>query len=191
MSKWSPEEDDELSRMWAARDASGNPQWSAWDIANTWFDKFCRPITRNAVIGRVHRLMLPARGKRVPHPRPKRPKRPNGIDGGMGRKIAVKEMRNFGGHFVEVTVGYDQLPIATADIDIPMSQRKTLHQLTNETCRYPVGHPGEPGFFFCGGQIIEQRPYCDYHCRVCYTQDHRPRHQNNWVEFRKPNGKAA
>ena len=53
-------------------------------------------------------------------------------------------------------------------IEIPVEQRKTLLQLTEKTCRWPVGDPGSTDFFFCGGDTVNDLPYCSYHSRVAY-----------------------
>jgi GcrA cell cycle regulator len=62
---------------------------------------------------------------------------------------------------------------------IPIGQRRTLLELTEETCRWPIGDPGQADFFFCGGQTITSLPYCAYHSRVAYQppnarRDRRP-----------------
>lgn len=41
-------------------------------------------------------------------------------------------------------------------------------QLTERMCRWPIGHPGEPDFHFCGVQREPGRPYCDEHCALAY-----------------------
>jgi GcrA cell cycle regulator len=51
---------------------------------------------------------------------------------------------------------------------IPTSQRKALFELTDETCRWPVGDPLRADFFFCGGQAVTNLPYCACHARVAY-----------------------
>ena len=50
--------------------------------------------------------------------------------------------------------------------------RRTLLELNEETCRWPIGDPGHPDFFFCGGQTITGLPYCAYHSRVAYQPAH-------------------
>jgi GcrA cell cycle regulator len=40
--------------------------------------------------------------------------------------------------------------------------------LTEKMCRWPIGHPGEPGFSFCGKPRLAGRPYCGEHCAVAY-----------------------
>jgi GcrA cell cycle regulator len=62
---------------------------------------------------------------------------------------------------------------------VPMGQRRTLLELTEETCRWPIGDPGQADFFFCGGRTISSLPYCSYHSRVAYQppnmrRDRRP-----------------
>jgi GcrA cell cycle regulator len=51
---------------------------------------------------------------------------------------------------------------------IPMQQRRTILELTENTCRWPVGDPGSPDFFFCGGNTVNSLPYCSHHSRVAY-----------------------
>ena len=56
---------------------------------------------------------------------------------------------------------------APSDLEIPVEQRKTLLQLTEKTCHWPIGDPGSGDFFFCGGEANDS-PYCTFHSRVAY-----------------------
>jgi len=49
------------------------------------------------------------------------------------------------------------------DALIPQSQRCTLMQLNDHTCRWPVGDPSDPKFFFCGGATEPGQVYCSVH----------------------------
>ena len=51
---------------------------------------------------------------------------------------------------------------------IPIGQRRTLLQLNENTCRWPIGDPATPDFFFCGGKPLASLPYCHHHSRVAY-----------------------
>lgn len=51
------------------------------------------------------------------------------------------------------------------DLAIPLEQRRTIFELTDHTCRFPVGDPGTPGFFYCGGVPLEGHSYCPGHWR--------------------------
>jgi GcrA cell cycle regulator len=50
------------------------------------------------------------------------------------------------------------------DAEIPRSQRRSLMELTDDTCRWPVGDPSTVDFFFCGAQPLPDKPYCAAHC---------------------------
>ena len=59
-------------------------------------------------------------------------------------------------------------PSARAVFVIPLAQRRTFMELTEDTCRWPVGDPAAPDFFFCGGQPVVGFPYCAHHRRLAY-----------------------
>lgn len=40
--------------------------------------------------------------------------------------------------------------------------------LTERMCRWPIGHPGERDFHFCGNAHVPGRPYCEAHCELAY-----------------------
>lgn len=44
----------------------------------------------------------------------------------------------------------------------------TVLTLTGSSCRWPVGHPGEAHFHFCGSKTAPGQPYCDQHARLAY-----------------------
>lgn len=104
-------------------------------------------LSRSAIIGKVHRLGLAKRSSATVAPRPKprhRPARPPTI-----------------------TAAPPPEPMPdTPDELIPIGQRRTLEQLTNVTCRWPVNDPGTPDFFFCGHESADLNigiPYCRIH----------------------------
>jgi GcrA cell cycle regulator len=47
----------------------------------------------------------------------------------------------------------------------------TLIDLSDETCRWPVGEPGEADFAFCGAAPFKRYPYCVAHCLIAYRPD--------------------
>ena len=113
-------------------------------------------ITRNSVIGKIHRLGLsrPKPKYRV-NQRKKGPKRSR-------RAIATKKQ------LVVAEETYKEAYTTKADdLLIPLEQRKTFEQLRPAMCKFPVGHVHEPDFFFCGAQCDRTVPYCDEHARRC------------------------
>jgi GcrA cell cycle regulator len=127
-------------------------------------------VTRNAVIGKVHRLGLSGRAKSPSNaaPRPRKPR-----SSGMIR-VSRPQIRG------NTALAYDyEVEPEPELLEIPLEQRKTLLQLNEHTCRWPIGDPGSGDFFFCGGESANELPYCTYHCRVAYQpasgrRDRRP-----------------
>jgi GcrA cell cycle regulator len=121
-------------------------------------------ITRNAVIGKVHRLGLSGRAKSpsTSAPRPRKAR----AHGHMMR-VSRPSMRGNTAlaHAYELDVEPEP---ELLDNIIPLGQRRTLLELTEETCRWPIGDPGTAEFFFCGGSTLTGLPYCSYHSRVAY-----------------------
>ncbi|MGI8527507.1 MAG: GcrA family cell cycle regulator [Pseudolabrys sp.] len=117
-------------------------------------------ITRNAVIGKVHRLGLSGRAKSPSSssPRPRKARSSNHM-----LRVSRPSIRG------NNALAYDYAAEPEPElIEIPLEQRKTLLQLSDATCRWPVGDPGSTEFFFCGGNSNEGSPYCSYHSRVAY-----------------------
>ncbi|MFD2502105.1 GcrA family cell cycle regulator [Rhizorhabdus histidinilytica] len=60
-----------------------------------------------------------------------------------------------------------------------MADKTSLLDLNDKVCKWPLGHPGEPDFHFCGEPINPGFPYCLEHCSVAYQaqlprRDRRP-----------------
>jgi GcrA cell cycle regulator len=126
-------------------------------------------VTRNAVIGKVHRLGLAGRAKSPASTAP-RPRKPRSAHPHMLRVSRPSVHGNTAlAHAYEVEVEPEP---ELSDNVIPLGQRRTLLQLTEETCRWPIGDPGQADFFFCGGRTVAGLPYCAYHSRVAYQPAH-------------------
>jgi len=129
-------------------------------------------ITRNAVIGKVHRLGLSGRAKSpsTAAPRPRKPR-----SSGMIR-VSRPAIRGNTALAYDYDIEPDPQPIENV---IPIGQRCSLLELNDEKCHWPVGDPGQPDFYFCGGKTGTGIPYCGYHARVAYQppaarRDRRP-----------------
>ena len=111
--------------------------------------ELCCGLTRNSVIGKVHRLGLPTRA------------RVNGEAGSLARGLRKPRAKR-----QSRAVAWKR-PLSPENI-IPVRQRRTLLQLTENTCRWPIGDPATPEFFFCGARPLDGLPYCNYHSRAAY-----------------------
>lgn len=149
---WTDDRVEQLKKLW---EAGLSASQIAAELGN---------VTRNAVIGKVHRLGLSGRAKSpssaAPRPRKARPaqhmvriSRPQSRGNAALARIFETEP--------------DPDPIAYDNV-VPLSQRRTLVELTEETCRWPIGDPGSADFFFCGGRSLSGLPYCSHHARVAY-----------------------
>lgn len=54
----------------------------------------------------------------------------------------------------------------------PIKREEPLLDLNRveRTCQWPMGHPGQPEFQFCGEAAVPGKPYCQKHCAVAYRR---------------------
>jgi GcrA cell cycle regulator len=149
---WTDERVETLKKLWA----EGH---SASQIAAE-----LGGVTRNAVIGKVHRLGLAGRAKSPSSAAP-RPRKPRAASHMM--RVPRTSMRGNTALAHAYDLDIEPEPELIDNV-IPLGQRRSLLELTEETCRWPIGDPGTPDFFFCGGPAITSLPYCAYHSRVAY-----------------------
>ena len=121
-------------------------------------------ITRNAVIGKVHRLGLSGRAKSpsASAPRPRKARAHTHL-----MRVSRPIIRGNTALAHAYDFEQEQKPELVDNV-IPLGQRRTILELTEDTCRWPIGDPGSTDFFFCGGQAGTGAPYCSYHSRVAY-----------------------
>ena len=111
-------------------------------------------MTRNAVIGKVHRLGLSGRAKSPSSAAP-RPRKARPAQHMMRVSRPVSRGNTALAHAFEMEMEPD--PIAFDNV-VPMSQRQTLLELNEDTCHWPIGDPASPDFFFCGGKSLRACP---------------------------------
>jgi GcrA cell cycle regulator len=197
---WTDERIDQLKTMW-------EKGMTASQIAET-----LGGVSRNAVIGKAHRLSLESRPSPVkpnepeakvaaapapspvtptppvakpapraavaadhvprqpaPPPSPFPPAIPTGPTGAQLRSIGP-------GGFLRQGPG-DQAPPATpapprrlvpARPSAEIAGKTSLLDLNDRICKWPLGHPGEPDFHFCGDTVNPGFPYCVAHCGQAY-----------------------
>lgn len=132
-------------------------------------------VSRNAVIGKVHRLALPGRAKAGGTPTAARPKRPAAParPATFTARVATRTVARPAGATVikaEVAFEYDEEPVSRviSNVVVPMSRNLELTQLTERTCKWPNGDPLKDDFHFCGNESPDNSPYCTYHQRLAY-----------------------
>ena len=147
-------------------------------------------VSRHAVIGKVHRLNLPGRAKsggqtkvRTKRPAPNAPRSSTfnaTTRGGAGHSHGTRSIsRSSGATALKAdveAVAYQEVATRPAeDVVVPISRRLELVQLTERTCKWPIGDPLQEDFHFCGNDSGESTPYCSYHSRLAFqpSQDRR------------------
>jgi GcrA cell cycle regulator len=211
---WTDERIERLKKM-----------WSQGATASQIADEL-GGVSRNAVIGKAHRLGLDARPspvrpgeekekkpapaaqpaaaapaapapKAAPRPDPTPRSAPAGgerptpnVTGAPAKPQPGDNLqyRSIGpGGFVRQGPGETQAPIppapprrlVPAKPSAEVADKTSLLDLNDRICKWPLGHPGEPDFHFCGNQANPGFPYCVEHCGVAYQaqlprRDRRP-----------------
>ena len=210
---WTEERIDTLKKMWDS------------GLTATQIAEELGGVSRNAVIGKAHRLGLQSRPSPVkaneakaaeaaPAPKPApvaappkapapqpapvaaapRPAAPApespAASAEPGEKPAPNApvLRSVGpGGFVRQNPGEQSPPITPAPPRrlVPakpsdaIAGKTSLLDLNDRICKWPLGHPGEPDFHFCGDKVNPGFPYCVAHCGHAYQaqlprRDRRP-----------------
>lgn len=131
-------------------------------------------VTRNAVIGKMHRLGLSrpkelasaqmeqrraARLARAKSPRNWRPKR---------SRVSISAQHEMLAEAFPQSEPVDEIPIYNGC-------GCTLLELGQAQCRWPISSPGAADFCFCGNEPVKGLPYCLGHARMAYRRPGRPR----------------
>jgi GcrA cell cycle regulator len=161
---WTDERVEKLTKLWAEG-------LSASQIAAQ-----LGGVTRNAVIGKVHRLNLPGRAKSggTTAARPKRaPAAPRTASNFNARPAAPRHVSRGSAATAlrqDIAVQEYQEPETRviSDVVVPISRKLLLTELTERTCKWPIGDPMHEDFHFCGNDSDESAPYCKYHARLAF-----------------------
>ena len=132
---WTPEKEEKLRQYWK-KGHSGS------QIASMLGDG----ATRNSVLGKAFRLKLETRTSSKKSADKTNTKKNNPVEiktQKLGRKARFKAL--------------------LLDKNFEQENPKKLEELTDKTCKWPIGHPHEKNFYFCGRKSMEKFPYCQLH----------------------------
>ena len=136
---WTDEKVTKLKELWG----KGN---TASQIA-----EIIGGISRNAVIGKAHRLNLSAKIKTRTATSSKNfdtSKEENNFKSKRGRKSKFQSL--------------------IIEKDFEPENPKQLEELDENTCKWPIGHPDEKNFYFCGRSSLKDFSYCKLHLLYAY-----------------------
>jgi GcrA cell cycle regulator len=122
-------------------------------------------VTRNAVIGKVHRLGLSGRATTT-RSSSRRPRARITTT----RRAVRPRFTNPGNSALRALYHPDAEPYVSTfeELDIPLAERKSLQDLTESSCRWPIGDPQNADFHFCNRHKVAGLPYCELHSRRAF-----------------------
>jgi GcrA cell cycle regulator len=191
-------------------------------------------VSRNAVIGKAHRLGLQSRpspvkandGEDAPARKPATPRAKPAPAAAPAAPVAKAQpapvrpaaaptmpsaprstnpdqmpptIRSIGpGGFVRQNPGEQSSPpppapprrLVPARPSPEIADKTSLLDLNDRICKWPLGHPGEPDFHFCGTKVNPGFPYCVEHCGLAY-QAQMPRRDRKPLPFAVPGAKPS
>jgi len=134
---WPPHQVAQLTELWHAKTAAGAPLYSTREIG------ILMRMNKNRVIGKAHRLGLPARPTPIRPASNRRPRPTNPA----------------------IVVYRPPPPVLTPPDPEPRMPRR------RRPCAWPIGEPGKPGFHFCGEQVVELgQSYCGSHMAIAFPK---------------------
>ena len=136
---WDAEKITKLKELWG----SGK---TASQIAEIIGD-----MSRNAVIGKAHRLNLSAKI------RPRTTKSNQNYENNLDKKN-IKTTQGGRSRFKSLIIEKDFEP----------ENPKQLEDLSEDSCKWPIGHPDEKIFYFCGRSSLKDFSYCKLHLLYAY-----------------------
>ena len=131
---WTDQKVDKLKELWG----KGN---TASQIA-----EIIGGISRNAVIGKAHRLNLSAKIKSRNQSNAKTFNNSDALDTSAQRKSKKSRFKSL-----------------IIEKDFEPENPKQLEELDESSCKWPIGHPDESSFYFCGRGSLKDFSYCKLH----------------------------
>ena len=142
-------------------------------LKNHWGTKTAREIaelipgsTRNSIIGKAARLNLSKKIKTRSAPVNQNFNENNSSTNNLKQKRGRKSK------FASLIIEKDFEP----------ENPKKLEELTDNDCKYPIGHPNEPDFYFCGRSSLKDFSYCKLHLLFSYQSRTKKEESSNSTE---------
>lgn len=147
---WTDEAVEELKKMWDRGMTTGQ-------IAKAL------NVTKNSIIGKVHRLCLTARPSPI-----KKLSEKDKTKSATKEKVQAKSSKE--NSKVETSATSKENKSVQRNVFQPEETNIPLVKLDNHTCRWPLGDPKDDEFCFCGKRIKTGQTYCEEHAAVAYVR---------------------
>ena len=140
---WTSEKVEKLKELWG----KGN---TASQIA-----QILGGVSRNAVIGKAHRLNLSAKIKTRQSP----------LKNGGNERISSNTQS-----YINKKIRRNKFKSLLLDSKFEPAKNLSLEDLNEQTCKYMEGHPDEESSSFCGRKTVEKFSYCPLHLMIIYQE---------------------
>lgn len=148
---WSDESVEQLRKMWAEG-------LTANEIAKKL------GVTKNAIVGKVHRLCLKAR------PSPIKSKGADDFEASGTVEVDETISEEIITEVVSEEVAAGSALVMPSDKSMCQNGNVRLVDLDSHTCRWPIGDPRDDDFCFCGKKVKAGQTYCDEHSAMAYVK---------------------
>ena len=143
---WSDEQVERLRKMWLEG-------LTANEIAKKL------GVTKNAIVGKVHRLCLQARPS---------PIKIKAVEEPVEQSVQISDVKI---ETIEENEFTDVIEVkSNAVTEVCKSGNVNLVDLDSHTCRWPIGDPRDDDFCFCGKKVKTGQTYCDEHSVMAYVK---------------------
>ncbi|MCB9818623.1 GcrA cell cycle regulator [Candidatus Nomurabacteria bacterium] len=154
MSFWTVEHIETLRTLWKTG-------YSATQIEH----HFNRECSRSAVLGKLRRLGLTRKTERV--------KLESSIYTAVSTKSDCRHKhskRSSKSQSSSATTKEPEVEVIDEKIVVPVSKKIQIMELSERTCKWPIGDPLESSFCYCGNDTAK-RPYCGYHAKLAFQPE--------------------
>ena len=167
---WTDEMVDELTKMWG-KGLTTN------EIAKAL------GVSKNSVVGKVHRLNLDARPSPIKKKEEEKPNKAKNspLKEKISSKAPVQSEPSKEVKKSHASPKKEEEKPATEEsvqIESKLSPNPTFHKntcikladLDSHTCRWPIGDPRDDNFCFCGRHVKSGQTYCEEHAAIAYVK---------------------
>jgi len=118
-------------------------------------------VSKNAVVGKAHRLNLPARPSPIRREGPARPRPP------VVRRVTGPTLPPLAAAALPAIPAAPKLAVVRQPREAPPATRFVARPIP---CCWPIGEPGTKNFRFCGAESLPGKPYCAEHAALAYVK---------------------
>ncbi len=156
---WTDEAVEELKKMWDKGMTTGQ-------IAKVL------NVTKNSIIGKVHRLCLTARPSPIKKTSSSKndAKNMKSLQKPVADNIEKSHKQTNSSIDDTVLIKNDEKNLSTQELFSMEETNIPLVKLDNHTCRWPLGDPRDDDFCFCGKRVKTGQTYCEEHAAVAYVK---------------------